>query len=328
MRLFPNPAFDEDARKKWDAERYYRDPKYYESRDLIKPYRVGMSCGFCHVGPDPVRPPADPENPRWANLSSSVGAQYFWVDRIFNWKGDTNAKSFFFQLFHTSRPGSLDTSLVSSDNINNPRTMNAVYLLGPRMGLAKKWGKETLAGGGLDNRQFNEFVPPGDPLAQFFQAPSTTWTPRVLKDGSDSVGALGALNRVYLNIGLFSEEWLHTFHAAHRRHGHLADRDRRGAQELGVLGRDRAPDAVHGAVLPQGVCRPSPARRARRSRASHRRRRDPQAGQSRVRRALRALPLEQDPAAAGGTRPRERQRQGLSRRLEHVLGVDEDRSPS
>ena len=30
----------------------------------------------------------------------------------------------------------------------------------------------------------------------------------MLKDGSDSVGALGALNRVYINIGLFSEEWL------------------------------------------------------------------------------------------------------------------------
>jgi hypothetical protein len=30
----------------------------------------------------------------------------------------------------------------------------------------------------------------------------------VLKDGADSVGLLGALNRVYLNIGLFSEEWL------------------------------------------------------------------------------------------------------------------------
>ena len=30
----------------------------------------------------------------------------------------------------------------------------------------------------------------------------------MLKDGSDSVGALGALNRVYLNIGTFSEEWL------------------------------------------------------------------------------------------------------------------------
>jgi hypothetical protein len=34
------------------------------------------------------------------------------------------------------------------------------------------------------------------------------YTPRVLKDGSDSVGVLGALNRVYLNIGTFSEEWL------------------------------------------------------------------------------------------------------------------------
>ena len=33
----------------------------------------------------------------------------------------------------------------------------------------------------------------------------------MLKDGSDSVGALGALNRVYVNIGLFSEEWLQHF---------------------------------------------------------------------------------------------------------------------
>ncbi len=48
-------------------------------------------------------------------------------------------------------------------------------------------------------------------MAQFFQAPDTVWTPRVLKDGSDSVGALGALNRVFVNIGLFSEEWLEQF---------------------------------------------------------------------------------------------------------------------
>ena len=83
--------------------------------------------------------------------------------------------------------------------------------------MAKRWGKETLAGGGLDNKQFNDYVPAGNPLAQFFVAPDTVWTPRVLKDGSDSVGALGALNRVYLNIGLFSEEWLLHFNAARRR---------------------------------------------------------------------------------------------------------------
>lgn len=70
LRLFPNPAFDEAAAKKWDAKRYYEDPSYYNDKDLIRPYRVGMSCAFCHVGPNPVKPPADPEHPKWENLSS------------------------------------------------------------------------------------------------------------------------------------------------------------------------------------------------------------------------------------------------------------------
>jgi hypothetical protein len=205
LRLFPNPDFDEVAAKKWDPKRYYDDPTYYLSKDLVRPYRVGMSCGFCHVGPNPVKPPQDPENPKWENLSSNVGAQYFWIDRIFAW--DADASSFVFQLFHTSRPGSIDTSLIAPDNINNPRTMNAVYYLAPRLEEAKRWGKETLAGGGLNNKQLNDYVKSG-PLTAFFQVPNTVWAPRVLKDGSDSVGALGALNRVFLNIGLFSEEWM------------------------------------------------------------------------------------------------------------------------
>ena len=206
LRLFPNPAFDDAAARKWDAERYYNDPAYYKSKDLIRPYRVGMSCAFCHVGPSPTHPPADPEHPAWADLASNVGAQYFWIDRIFDWEADPT--NFVFQLFHTSRPGSLDTSLVSTDNINNPRTMNAIYLLGPRLGQAKRFGKETLAGGQLNNKQLNDYVPAASPLAAFFVAPDTVYSPRVLKDGADSVGALGALNRVFLNIGLFSEEWL------------------------------------------------------------------------------------------------------------------------
>ena len=205
LRLFPNPAFDEEAAKKWDAKRFYEDPTYYLSKDLVKPYRVGMSCGFCHVGPDPTKPPEDSEHPGWKHLSSNVGAQYFWVDRVFAWEAEES--SFPFQLFHTNRPGALDTSLISTDYQNNPRTMNAVYNLGPRLQQAKRWGKEKLAGGSLDNRQLNDYVEAG-PLTAFFHPPDTVWTPRVLKDGSDSVGALGALNRVFLNIGLFSEEWL------------------------------------------------------------------------------------------------------------------------
>jgi len=210
LRLFPNPDFDEKAAKSWDPERYYSDPKYYLSKDLVRPYRVGMSCAFCHVGPNPVKPPDDPNNPKWENLSSNVGAQYFWIDRIFDWNPESS--SYIFQLFHTSRPGTLDTSLISTDNINNPRSMNAVYALGPRLDQALKWGKEHLADGQKDNKQFNDYVSSG-PLTRFYTAPDIVQTPRVLKDGSDSVGALAALNRVYLNIGTFSEEWLLHFNA-------------------------------------------------------------------------------------------------------------------
>ena len=167
-----------------------------------------MSCGFCHIGPNPEKPPANPEAPQWENLSSTVGAQYFWVDRILAWNADQS--NFLFQVLHTARPGSLDTSLVSTDNINNPRTMNAVYNLWPRLEAAKRFGRETLGPDNLANKQFNDFVSQG-PLTQFFQPPNTVWTPHVLKDGADSVGALGALNRVYVNIGLFSEEWLRHF---------------------------------------------------------------------------------------------------------------------
>lgn len=211
LRLFPNPEFDEAAQKVWDPERYYTDPTYYNRKDLVKPYRVGMSCGFCHIGANPINPPPDPENPKFEHLSSYVGAQYFWVDRIFAYQGDSS--SFAFQLFHTSRPGTLDTSLVSTDNVNNPRTMNAIYNLGARLEVAKRFGHEILGNGSLNNKQFNDFVPPQSPLGQFFKAPDQVLTPRVLKDGADSVGALGALNRVYLNIGLFSEDWLTHFNA-------------------------------------------------------------------------------------------------------------------
>jgi hypothetical protein len=210
MRLFPNPDFDEAAARRWDPERYYSDPSYYNDKNLVRPYRVGMSCGFCHVGPNPLKPPADPDNPKWENLSSGVGAQYFWIDRIFYWDGDKS--NFVWQLFHTSRPGSLDTSFVSTDNINNPRTMNALYLVGERLAHALRWGKETLSGPQKDNKQLNDYISSG-PLTRYYAPPDTVWTPRVLKDGSDSVGALGALNRVYLNIGTFSEEWLLHFNA-------------------------------------------------------------------------------------------------------------------
>jgi len=199
LRLFPNPDFDQAAKDRWDADKYYTDENYYKDPSLIKPYRVGMACGFCHIGPSPIHPAKDPSNPQWSNLNSTVGSQYLWMDRVFVYSGD--ARDFLYQLMHSFPPGTMDTSLVSTDYINNPRTMNAIYLLAARLGETHFWGKETLKGGELNNKQF-----PGT-----FDAPNTSWSPRVLKDGSDSVGVLGALNRVYLNIGLYSEEWMKHF---------------------------------------------------------------------------------------------------------------------
>src|SRR4029077_1872238 len=41
LRLFPNPDFRGPAVTRWDPVRYYLDPSYYGSRDLVRPYRVG-----------------------------------------------------------------------------------------------------------------------------------------------------------------------------------------------------------------------------------------------------------------------------------------------
>ncbi|MBA2484259.1 MAG: hypothetical protein H0V39_07545 [Nitrosomonas sp.] len=232
LRLFPNPDFDKEAAEKWKEgqasgknknDGFYTNPDFYHDRELVRPYRVGMSCAFCHVGPSPVNPPADPENPQWSEINSNPGAQYFWVNRIFFWDNEPRdpkypekpAKqehNFIYQLFHTNPPGALDTSLISTDYINNPRTMNAVYSLGSRLHPTLRWGAEQLTGDELDNKQFDDYPQTSELGAFWDEASGEIKTARVLKDGADSVGVLGALNRVYLNIGLFSEEWLTHFY--------------------------------------------------------------------------------------------------------------------
>ena len=156
-----------------------------------------MTCGFCHIGPNPVNPPADPENPKWANLNSNPGAQYFWVDRVFFWNPRDVQASFVFQLFHTSLPGSLDTSFVSTDNINNPRTMNAVYNVLARLEAGKQFKEKLEKDGSANNKQFNDFEQT-KALSVFFEPPDTVFTPHILKDGSDSgvrsVRSIGCLS--------------------------------------------------------------------------------------------------------------------------------------
>jgi cellulose biosynthesis protein BcsQ len=203
LRLFPNPAFDAAAARRWDPVRYYTDANYYQDKTLVRPYRVGVACAFCHVGQNPINPPPDPGHPAWRHLSATVGAQYLRPDRVFSWAQTPN--SFISQLLHTARPGTLDASLIATDSINNPRAINPLYELGSRLMLARRSGREQVAGGGLNNRQLNDYVASG-PLAGLFEAPSTVFTPRFLLDGSDSAGVLSGINHWYAISGVFSEE--------------------------------------------------------------------------------------------------------------------------
>ena len=79
----PQPRLRREGRQGLGSGALLHRPAYYNRTDLVRPYRVGMSCGFCHVGPEPGQSAGRSRAPAFANLSSSVGAQYMWVDRLF-----------------------------------------------------------------------------------------------------------------------------------------------------------------------------------------------------------------------------------------------------
>lgn len=187
FRLFPNPEFTAEARKKWDANRWRDDPTYYNNNSLVRPYRVGVACGSCHIAPLPTNPPADPENPRWENLASAIGNQYIREGKVFAAKVDEGG--FFYQMLQAQPPGTSDTSRIATDHLNNPNAINPIFLLAERMRIQTP---EKLAGGTLALPG----TKPEMPVAH------------ILKDGADSIGVRGATIRVYINIGMFSEYWL------------------------------------------------------------------------------------------------------------------------
>ena len=187
FRIFPNPDFNEEARKKWDGDRFMNDPTYYNDNKLVRPYRVGVACGACHIAPYPDNPPADPENPRWENLASAIGNQYINEGKVF--ACNVEKGGFFYEMLVTQPRGTSDTSRIATDHINNPNAINPIFLLAERERIAVP---EKMAGGTLALPGEKEEMP----------------VPHVLKDGADSIGVAGATIRVYVNIGMFSEYWL------------------------------------------------------------------------------------------------------------------------
>jgi hypothetical protein len=199
LRLFPNPNFDQAARAKWNATRFYTDPAYYSDSTLVRPYRVGMGCAFCHISFHPNYPPDDPENPAYRNLSATIGAQYFWFGRIF--ASNLTPDSFVWHLVDSAQPGTVDTSFIPTDHINNPRALNAIFNLTDRLDVGNRLHKETMAGGALAS------LPQVKKIVADTKSP-TFGTPHILWDGADSVQIDAALTRVFINIGEFHQEWI------------------------------------------------------------------------------------------------------------------------
>jgi len=209
LRLFPNPDFfgvgpgPAAARVYWtnqvinQGDRYYRDTQISQDPKLVRPFRVGMSCGFCHVAPHPLNPPKDPEAPDWANLSTTIGNQYWNPRPAFADLLKTN--DFLYHFLASQQPGTIDTSLVSSDQINNANTINSIFNVNARLARAELNPPEQQSADNLLVKSIESQTNLGN--AEY------RYTPRVLLDGADSIGVFGALARVYLNIGTFYEEW-------------------------------------------------------------------------------------------------------------------------
>ena len=162
LRRFDNPAFDAT---KWNLQAYLAD------RTIEPPYLVGMSCGFCHVGFNPVKPPADPNRAAWSNLSPTIGNQYFEEGKLFSL--NMTPSDFRWHVANQQPPGTSDTSRFATDHIDNPNAINTIF-----------------------NLSFRPAFP------EQMRDGSKRQVHHILKDGADSVGIAGASLRVYVNIGM------------------------------------------------------------------------------------------------------------------------------
>ena len=151
-----------------------------------KRYVIGHPCVQCHVGFDPTNPPVNPNEPKWSNLSATIGNQHTRQPLAFFHGVPTNHLTN--QAVLAGRLGTIDTSLVANDWQHNPGTQNNIMDF-------------------FNKRLFDHDIK--DPVTgKTTKAKSR----HVLKGGEDSVGEHLALIRVYVNIGMCTEEcWTPNF---------------------------------------------------------------------------------------------------------------------
>lgn len=144
-------------------------------------YVLGGPCVQCHVAFDPTNPPKDPNQPKWENLHATIGNQY--TMQPLQYFGGVPENHFAKQvLMNGHRVGTIDTSVVASDFQHNPGTQNNIMDF-------------------MNKRVFTEEMK--HPVTGEVKKAKTL---AVLKGGEDSVGEHLALIRVYVNIGMCTEE--------------------------------------------------------------------------------------------------------------------------
>ncbi|MGK7930679.1 MAG: hypothetical protein AB4041_04505 [Microcystaceae cyanobacterium] len=174
VRKFPNPNFDA---AKWDVNKYYAAGE--QQAQIEPPYRFGISCGICHIAFHPLKPPANLNEPKWENIVGALGNQYIDEGGLFG--RNLPDEDFRKQVIKSQPRGTSDTSRNATDHIDNPNAINAIFNLKARVAVATE---EVMNDG------------------------TTQKVPHILKDGADSIGVPGASLRVYVNIGMCSDQWL------------------------------------------------------------------------------------------------------------------------
>jgi hypothetical protein len=182
-KYLADPVKDRNGKVLFDpATSAYRDDELQKNLRYV----IGHPCVQCHVGLDPTNPPKNPNEPEWENLSATIGNQHIVQPLMFFQVAPPNALAR--QVLDAGRPGTIDTSLVANDFQNNPGTQNNIMDFQNRI-VRKQRMKDPVTG------EIREGL-----------------TQNVLKGSEDSVGDHLALIRVYVNIGMCTEEcWVPNF---------------------------------------------------------------------------------------------------------------------
>ena len=138
------------------------------------PPLLGVACAACHAGPHPANPPADPNHPTWDNIHPTIGNQFLRVGDIF--KGHLSPHDPRYQVFSSWAKGTVDTTVLEDDHINNPGVITGFFQV-------------------PDRPYFNVRLN-GRPIREH----------RSGQGGEDDTGCRRAALRVYFNIGMCAAE--------------------------------------------------------------------------------------------------------------------------